>query len=62
MGRSGIACRTSGGWQFVVNQSGHPHASQIFAHQHQPAVRGECFVRYRQLEWQNRLKKSHRTL
>jgi hypothetical protein len=52
MNRRAVARRAAGRRQFTVDQVANPETVQIFAEQRQPALRGQRFVRPRQLERQ----------
>jgi hypothetical protein len=45
-----ITRRAAGAGQLMIDQAANAHCSNIFANQRQPAMRGQCFVRRRQLE------------
>ena len=62
MKRRAVARRAAGRRQFTVDQAANPETVQIFAEQRQPALRGQRFLRPRQLERQHRLRRPHRTL
>jgi hypothetical protein len=59
MNRGAVARRAAGRRQFTVNKVANPETVQIFAKQRRPALRGQRFVRPRQLERQQR--RPHRT-
>ena len=46
----------------MVDEASNAHRSQILVKQNQSRLRRQRFVARRQLEWQNRLCRSHRTL
>jgi hypothetical protein len=50
MSRRVVTRHAAGAGQFMIDQAANAHCSNIFANQRQPAMRGQCFVRRRQLE------------